>query len=447
MENDWLNGLKNRMEGYEEPAPEGLWEEIESAARTRERTRGAVILPWLSRSVAAAAVIALGVFIGVKLSDKGETRVAAVADSTVRQEGQVSPHTISSSVNTLGNLTASVNTAKSVNTVKRRSAAKPVEVVTVSGESSLIALAEKSESGLSEPVVEEYHSPEAVNEPASAEKPDVKENSGFETTHDREDWSKHLSVTRGKDNVKEERHSDIGLSVSGAATNSKNVSEFNVMRFYRGPAPVHIPSNDVSGGASNGTPGDGDLLMTMRKAAVPLSSTVTSETNHRRPARLAMTFNFPMGRVLGVETGLTYTKLFSTFTTKSESTVNEDAQTLQYLGVPLNLTASVFERKLISLYLSGGGMIEKCLSGKIETSVKESGSLVGGVTSSDLRPEPLLWSLNAAAGVQINFGRNLGVYAEPGVSYHFKDGTDTQTIYKEHPFDFMMTFGLRVSFN
>jgi len=28
---DWLKGLRNKMDDYEEPAPEGLWEGIESS--------------------------------------------------------------------------------------------------------------------------------------------------------------------------------------------------------------------------------------------------------------------------------------------------------------------------------------------------------------------------------------------------------------------------------
>ena len=59
--------------------------------------------------------------------------------------------------------------------------------------------------------------------------------------------------------------------------------------------------------------------------------------------------------------------------------------------------------------------------------------------------KPLLWSLNVSAGLQAKLTKNFGLYIEPGVSYHFDDKSDVQTIYKERPLDFMLTFGARFS--
>ena len=64
---DWLKGLQNKMKDYEEPAPEGLWEDIESSVFHGKKRR-VIALPVFWRSVAAAAVVALGVFAGLRLS-------------------------------------------------------------------------------------------------------------------------------------------------------------------------------------------------------------------------------------------------------------------------------------------------------------------------------------------------------------------------------------------
>ena len=61
----------------------------------------------------------------------------------------------------------------------------------------------------------------------------------------------------------------------------------------------------------------------------------------------------------------------------------------------------------------------------------------------NLDTKPMQWSVNASAGIQLNIVENLGLYAEPGVSYYFDDGSPLQTIYKEKPFNFNLTFGLR----
>lgn len=59
--------------------------------------------------------------------------------------------------------------------------------------------------------------------------------------------------------------------------------------------------------------------------------------------------------------------------------------------------------------------------------------------------DPLQWSVSAAAGVQVNFTKNIGLYAEPGVAYYFDDGSEVETIRKEHPFNFNLQVGLRFS--
>lgn len=64
-DNDWLKGLQSKMKDYEEPAPEGLWENIESSAFP-EKKRRVIALPILWRSVGVAAAVALGVFAGLR---------------------------------------------------------------------------------------------------------------------------------------------------------------------------------------------------------------------------------------------------------------------------------------------------------------------------------------------------------------------------------------------
>ena len=52
-------------------------------------------------------------------------------------------------------------------------------------------------------------------------------------------------------------------------------------------------------------------------------------------------------------------------------------------------------------------------------------------------------SVNASVGVQLNVLDNIGIYAEPGISYYFDDRSLLQTIYKEKPLNFNITVGMR----
>lgn len=84
------------------------------------------------------------------------------------------------------------------------------------------------------------------------------------------------------------------------------------------------------------------------------------------------------------------------------------------------------------MYVSGGGVIEKSVYGKLG--------------SEKLTVKPLQFSLSSAVGVQINATKNIGFYVEPGVSYFFDDGSDVQTIRKENPFNFNLQAGIRFTY-
>ena len=53
------------------------------------------------------------------------------------------------------------------------------------------------------------------------------------------------------------------------------------------------------------------------------------------------------------------------------------------------------------------------------------------------------WSVNASAGVQYNITDAVGIYAEPGASYFFKNNAPIENIYKDKPLNFNMRFGVR----
>ena len=81
----WFDDLKDKMDGFEDSVPEGLWEDIETSIFPERKRRSVVVPPWLWRGVAAAAAVAVGAFVGVRLIDspapstEGQINVVAVA--------------------------------------------------------------------------------------------------------------------------------------------------------------------------------------------------------------------------------------------------------------------------------------------------------------------------------------------------------------------------------
>lgn len=89
-------------------------------------------------------------------------------------------------------------------------------------------------------------------------------------------------------------------------------------------------------------------------------------------------------------------------------------------------------------------MVEKSLSAKATTAYVLNGRKMNTETNK-LSMKELQWSVNAAAGIQLNITREVGIYAEPGVGYYFDNGSDVKTAYSDNPFNFNMKLGLRYS--
>lgn len=408
MKDDLLNSIKDRLDSYEESAPEGLWSDIEASVFPKEKPRKAAFVPWMWLSAAAAAVAAVLIVTNTLSNDPKEDRIVAQTDIT--PSSSVNPGDDPASSEELASLLADADVRPVEPAAPGRVRPLPVKSVP-----------EYQASLEPEPEIAAEAEPDVVLEPESEmvveAEPTVpveqEQDRRVATNHDGEDWSGYMSATDDGDTGFLSRIS-MKASLAGAATQSQDVSNYDPAMFYYG-------SGDTRSSGYTDEP---------TRAFAPMdplisASSVETDTRHHRPVRMSLTFHMPLGGIFGVETGASYTLLRSTLTTTSGSTVNRNIQTLKYLGIPLNLTADLYGNDWCRLYLSGGGMAEKCVSGEIK---------------------PMLWSLNAAAGAQINLGRSLGIYAEPGLSYHFDDGSPVRTIYKDRPLDFMMTLGARMSF-
>ena len=87
-------------------------------------------------------------------------------------------------------------------------------------------------------------------------------------------------------------------------------------------------------------------------------------------------------------------------------------------------------------------MIEKCVSGTVETVYAEEGN-VKSSENEKIDEKPLQFSALASVGIQANFNKWLSIYFEPGMAYYFDDNTELLTIRKDKPFNFNMQLGLR----
>ena len=139
------------------------------------------------------------------------------------------------------------------------------------------------------------------------------------------------------------------------------------------------------------------------------------DIKHHQPISFGLSVRKGLAKGFSLETGLTYTLLSSDAKLAGEDQQIE--QKLHYVGIPLRANWNFLDKKLITLYVSGGGMVK-----------------------------PLQFSVSGAVGAQVNATKRLGIYVEPGVAYYFDDGSDIQTIRKENPFNFNIQAGIRLTY-
>lgn len=163
---------------------------------------------------------------------------------------------------------------------------------------------------------------------------------------------------------------------------------------------------------------------------------------HHQPIRAGISFTYMINDRLGIESGLTYTLLASDTRDGSDMHYYEGRQRLHYLGIPLNVKYEFLRWRRFGLYGSAGVLAEQCISGRMRKEYVLDGSSYRTTTES-ISTHPFQLSANISAGLRYDFTPTVGIYAEPGLSYYFDDGTSLQSVYKQRPLNFNLNVGVR----
>ena len=171
---------------------------------------------------------------------------------------------------------------------------------------------------------------------------------------------------------------------------------------------------------------------------------LSTDVRHHRPVRFGLTLQYGRDR-WSAESGLTLSLQKSEFTSRTGDRSAVTEQHLAYIGIPLNAGYRIWSGGGFHFYATVGGMVEKMVKGS-RTVPSVTGENRGNATTEEVRIRPLQFSLNGAVGAEYRIGRSLGLYAEPGLTYRFDNGSVVPTLYRDEPFDFNLTLGLRFAF-
>lgn len=461
MKQDWTDTLKQKMAGYEERPSDELWAALSEKAGLQESRRK--VIPVWFWGLSAAAALMSGIFVVTKVNDKSVNALGGItADVAVSEPVDAAvPEPVDAEMpesveRTLAEDLAKVKSAESVSVAdeavgRKQDAAKvgiKQEVKARKDKSALIAEAVPVESRVGTGVVEdsaesadtsvlENQDVDAV--PVESSVSAVAENVTSVNAEEQAamSWDEYLKETPSeKARARRSGGFSAGIVAGGAVGGNT---------FGSKPTDMVMGANPLAAGVTKTDWIDKD---SKASAIVYNQPEVQEEYSHKIPVKVGLTVRYNITGRLGVETGLTYSILSSSVKIGNSETGKNwstGSQTLHYLGIPLNISFNILNSRYVNVYVTGGGMMEKSISGSIKTDEYVDGKFDRTLTT-NISPKGLQWSVNAAAGIQANILPQLGFFVEPGVSHHFKNSSRVRSIYTDKPTDFSLGFGLRYSF-
>lgn len=403
----WLDKLKEKLENYSEPLPASGWEQLEKELMPPVKK----IYPyrkWTSIAVAAMLVVAVSTvslyFLKTPAADDIRNTAMPVAASL--------PDAVPESQEPAMQLPQVMPVIRPVVGGKSERLAKAEHPFPSIGKEQQhpLAATDTLEDNVSRPASE-------TDSSTSKESPEQSQRTQNVNRSHRPSGKDKLHIPAKKVSRKQGKWS-IGLSVgnSGGASGqiaAMDMSRVNMLHVSSGAMPI---PNDQSLIFNDGVP----YLRNAPKA---------QDMEHHQPISVGLSFRKNLQKGFSLETGITYTLLSSDM----KVDVNHDVeQKLHYLGIPLRANWNFVDKKLFTLYVSVGGMVEKCVYGKLG--------------SEKQNVNPLQLSVMGSIGAQVNATKHIGVYIEPGVAYFFDDGSSVQTIRKETPCNFTVQGGIRFTY-
>lgn len=426
---DWTNKLKYKMEGYTEQPSDSVWAGISAAAGLTGNKHRAVPL-WLLASSAIAAAALFGAMLIFNAKEDVPATMTAEAVK-VGQEPVVSARVVQD------------NDITSVPQVSQAGLYVETEVrdfrgAAVSGDFS----DEPSDEVAVEPFGEVVGATAETSEKNEIEgtiEPDTEED--IEPDEDGGRFADAWKWVLAEPELQKTKRGGklaAGLSVNGSGSASSLSSR---------PTAATLGANPLDCGVSSADWVD-RRVESVAGVIVYNQPMVTTEYSHKMPVKIGASIRYDFNKFLGIESGLTYSFLSSDLKTGEEGAVSgwsKGVQSMHYLGIPLNLSFNIFSSRYFNAYVTAGGLIEKCVRGSLKTDEYLDGKYHGS-SSTSLKQKGLQWSVNGAAGIQVNILPQLGLYMEPGVSHHFSNNSKVRTIYSDKPTDFSLSFGLRYTF-
>ena len=442
MNEQWRTNMREKLDGHRQAAPLLSWDEVERRAAAVEKS--AKVAAWGRRAMAAAAVVIClcGVAATLLLLNNGQN-AQQVANLERHYAPQHNTTNLANNTNAAGHYTETRqgtntnNMAGSYNKANYYACDNRNNVNTSHGTNLYAAVPDEYQQKATQPQTD-------IIETTTDTKQQITDYTSKNST-DNAPRGKQTTTTQPK------RTENLPVGVTLTTTKPAKVAGAWMAKAY------------VSGGAlgANNSQMQHPTLATARTYGETAdeavrnseyvrldnaSPTVETKAHHRQPLRVGAAVRYALSNRWSIDAGLTYARHRSDITRKMGNVVNETQQTLHYLGVPLNVNYRIAGNRRFNVYAAAGVMGEKLLKGKRKT-VAQYEDMPDDVQTESVKEGRAQLSVNAAIGAEYKIDDRLSVFAEPGISHYFDNGSELSSIYKERPTNFNLNVGLRFCVN
>lgn len=467
--NDWKSQLRDRMEAYGEPEPDGLWESVASSLRQKGVMAGSGVAESASSSgnlsrdrrhlwwYVVPALAMAAVCVGLLLPFSGGESHVTVVPGDMISESIIADKVLEGDAANIAPAKASLSSDERLVSGERlasnsvpASGERPVSNGVPALDERLV-LDEMSSEEKASAVdafggvlfdVDADVSPSQECTVVEQQEPKARREQEFSSEDDFEDpFAEEMETL----SASKRSRLALGLHLGGVGSYSGGSSGSVSM------ADAFV-SSTVPFGTNDGTPIKLDSKGKLPYNGVLMGDTFRSvESEHRfyQPVSVGVEVSYDLGRRFFLGSGLSYTCLVSESSSGSSESRSSLTQTVHLLGVPLKVGYKIIDNPLFELSVAGGGRVDKAIASKTVTRLALNGP-EPVKSASNGKAFPLYWSLTASASAAYKLSSLVGLYLEPGLSWHFGSKSDSglalETVWSGRPLNFQLNAGVRFYF-
>lgn len=453
MKKDWTDLLREKLENYAPQVPEGSFEELKKKMLAAGAAAGAGAgmgagksvpmkrkgLRWIAAAASLAAVVAGGTLLlrngGKTDTDTAKNDAVAVVESAPEDKSAASQVAVAVNGSDLAANDSDLSKAVAVN---GSNLAEAVAVNDNTPANASPAAPSKGNSARSNKPVKQ-----AVSEPITVieSKPeDALADAGNQTDNISDSNTENTAAAQNEPTVSSQNSNTVSAQPADKSDTVLDIYNIKDEPSESKPEPVTRQLKRFSLGASgilaanagsNSKAAPNQLAYEVDKYGNKYYSMGSPELNYHYTAPVSggISLRYHLTNQFYAETGLRFTYL------RTWVSPTGAHQNLLYAGIPVGLGYKFLNTTHFDLYGSAYGMASKCIMGRESTNFPSNYTKLGEI--------PVMFSAGIAPGAEYRFNNLIGIYAEPTLSWYFKNDKAPQTLYKENPLYFTLNIGLR----